>query len=336
VCLILMAPAVAAGQQQDLSRIRTAITRGYAAIQIAQKTSRTSQSCTATCHLQVYGAFAYRAVREQRITIDEATAHADLDRAFRRFSTGLNAAVEDNALGEVGINQTFFLVAAHEIGLRPSVVTGAIARAIALEQNPGGDWTAFHDRPPSSHSSFTFTALGLRAIQLYADSRLKADTDARVARARAWLQSHDAPETEDRTYQLLGLAWAGADRSVVAPLAAALAGRQRRDGGWNSLAGRDSDAYSTGEALVALHDAGGMATTDPVWRRGIEFLIRTQAADGTWHVKTRSIWLQPYFESGFPYGRDQFISTAGTAWAAMALAASVSSQTSNESVALKR
>jgi hypothetical protein len=37
-------------------------------------------------------------------------------------------------------------------------------------------------------------------------------------------------------------------------------------------------------------------------------------------VKTRSIWLQPYFESGFPYGRDQFISTAGTAWASMALA----------------
>jgi hypothetical protein len=38
-------------------------------------------------------------------------------------------------------------------------------------------------------------------------------------------------------------------------------------------------------------------------------------------ASNRSIWLQPYFESGFPYGQDQFISTAGTAWASMALAA---------------
>jgi hypothetical protein len=29
--------------------------------------------------------------------------------------------------------------------------------------------------------------------------------------------------------------------------------------------------------------------------------------------------IQPYFESGFPYGHDQWISQAGTAWAAMAL-----------------
>ena len=37
------------------------------------------------------------------------------------------------------------------------------------------------------------------------------------------------------------------------------------------------------------------------------------------HVKTRAIWFQPHFESGFPYGKDQFISTAGTAWATLAL-----------------
>ena len=64
-----------------------------------------------------------------------------------------------------------------------------------------------------------------------------------------------------------------------------------------------------------------MPASDPVYRKGIDYLLRTQAADGTWHVKSRSIWLQPYFESGFPYGQDQFISTAGTAWASMALAA---------------
>jgi hypothetical protein len=31
--------------------------------------------------------------------------------------------------------------------------------------------------------------------------------------------------------------------------------------------------------------------------------------------------VQPYFESGFPHGHDQWISHAGTAWAALALTA---------------
>ena len=80
-----------------------------------------------------------------------------------------------------------------------------------------------------------------------------------------------------------------------------------------------SDAYATGEALFALGSAGRMAASDPVFRNGVDYLLGTQASDGSWHVKSRSIWLQPYLESGFPYGQDQFISTAGTAWATLAL-----------------
>ena len=43
---------------------------------------------------------------------------------------------------------------------------------------------------------------------------------------------------------------------LVFRLARELAGTQQPDGGWNSLDGRASDAYSSGEALVVLHDAG--------------------------------------------------------------------------------
>jgi hypothetical protein len=38
-------------------------------------------------------------------------------------------------------------------------------------------------------------------------------------------------------------------------------------------------------------------------------------------VRTRALPLQPHFESGFPYGSDQFISAAATNWAARALIA---------------
>ena len=84
-----------------------------------------------------------------------------------------------------------------------------------------------------------------------------------------------------------------------------------------------SDAYATGEALYALNAAGPMPASDPVYAKGVRYLLNTQAADGTWHVKTRSIWIQPYFESGFPYGTDQWISAAGTSWATIALSLTV-------------
>ncbi len=82
--------------------------------------------------------------------------------------------------------------------------------------------------------------------------------------------------------------------------------------------------------LYALTTAGLMSITDPVYQKGVDYLLRTQAADGTWRVRSRSIWLQPYFESGFPYGQDQFISTAGTAWASMALAAAAQPQATTQ------
>ncbi len=72
--------------------------------------------------------------------------------------------------------------------------------------------------------------------------------------------------------------------------------------------------------VVALHQAGRLATDDPAYRRGVAFLMRTQKADGTWFVASRSHPFQLYFESGFPYGKDQFIAVAASGWAAAALA----------------
>ena len=122
---------------------------------------------------------------------------------------------------------------------------------------------------------------------------------------------------------MLGLAWAGAPALQRRALADAFFTHQNADGGWGSLDGRASEAYSTGEALFALRAAGGVPTADAPWQRGIRFLVNTQAADGTWHVPSRlhdPVRISPpYFESGYPYGHDQFISAAGAAWALMAL-----------------
>jgi hypothetical protein len=57
----------------------------------------------------------------------------------------------------------------------------------------------------------------------------------------------------------------------------------------------------------------------PAYRKGVQFLLTTQLADGSWFVRTRAHPVQVYFESGFPHGHDQFISAAATNWATLAL-----------------
>ena len=80
-----------------------------------------------------------------------------------------------------------------------------------------------------------------------------------------------------------------------------------------------SDAYATGTVLVALYVAGEVSRENGSWQRGIDYLLRTQKPDGSWHVKTRAEHEQVYFESGFPHGKDQFISAFATGWAADSL-----------------
>jgi N-acyl-D-amino-acid deacylase len=70
----------------------------------------------------------------------------------------------------------------------------------------------------------------------------------------------------------------------------------------------------------------GSSPADDACRRGIEYLLNTQSADGSWFVKSRSKPVQVYFDNGDPHGKDQFISTPGSCWALVALAMSLRGQ----------
>jgi ankyrin repeat protein len=199
--------------------------------------------------------------------------------------------------------------------------TDAAAMYIKARQMPDGSWPypTADTRPPLCSDHIGQTALSLRALQLYAPKAFKADYEKAVAQAAAWLATAAVTNnTEDHLWKVLGLAWAGRDPKALANARRDLLALQRQDGGWGGLATLPSDAYSTGKALVALQLAG-MPGSDPAIRRGTEYLLKNQLADGSWYVKTRALALQPYFETGFPHGVDQSISTAGTSWATVAL-----------------
>ena len=203
--------------------------------------------------------------------------------------------------------------------------TDAAVRFIKSMQMPEGGWYTLpqNRRPPMTAGAYQTAALAIYALKHYGPTAEEADTRKSIARAAAWLESAKPSSTQDRAFHLLGLAWAEANPAIIRSAAKALGSMQREDGGWSQLPALGSDAYATGQALYALNVGAKMPAADRIYRKGVDYLMRTQAPDGSWHVKSRSIWLQPYFESGFPYGHDQWISVAGTAWASMALALSV-------------
>jgi squalene cyclase len=113
--------------------------------------------------------------------------------------------------------------------------------------------------------------------------------------------------------------WADAPRARITAAIKEIRDRQETGGGWSQFERTDADAYATGLSLYALHVAG-VATNDEAYRKGISFLLGTQYQDGPWLVKSHSFPVQRYFESGFPFGRHQWISAAGTSWASLAIA----------------
>lgn len=302
--------------------IRSAANRAIALVQSTQKNWYTKQSCS-SCHNQILPAIAFRAARNHGLAVDETIAGADNAYSFAQYAD-LDRAIQYTHFIDSAMGDGYTLLAADAAGLTPNLSTALYARFIASRQQPDGHWITFDVRPPQSYSFVTATAVALRAVQLFAHPSLRKDTEERVERARKWLASQRPGNTEERTFQLMGLHWAGASNAELGGLADQLAATQRSDGGWNSVAGRESDAYSTGEALVAMHEAGSVPVNDERWRRGLQFLVDTQKPDGSWHVATRMVTpvqvSPPYFESGYPYGHDQFISLMGASWSIMALA----------------
>jgi hypothetical protein len=202
----------------------------------------------------------------------------------------------------------------------PNRTTDAVVHYLASKQRPDGHWEGVGaTRAPMQDGDFSRTAMSLRALTVYATPARSREYTQRVARAAAWLSEQTPLTTEDRVMQLLGLRWAGADARARRTRTRELLVLQRADGGWGQTPHLASDAYATGQVLYALRELG-VPASDATLLRGVAFMLRTQGDDGSWYVKSRAMKIQPYFESGFPYGHDQWISQAATAWAAIGLA----------------
>jgi hypothetical protein len=301
--------------------IRAAIERSLPLLQDLGVAFIEQTGCV-SCHHNSVVSMAVAAARKNAYAVNEATAKQQASAIGAYLESWRERTVQNMFIAGQADTISYVLLGLAADGYPPDVATDAQAIWLKRRQSPDGHWFVTAMRPPIESNDIEVTAVSMRALQVFAPPAQRTEYLKAIDRARAWLTMASAKSTEEHVFRLLGLSWAGAPNAVIKRAAADLLAIQRDDGGWGQDETMGSDAYATGEALVALRESGAVAPADRAYRKGIEFLLRTQIDDGSWVVETRAVPIQAYFESGFPYGVNQWISAAATGWATTALALS--------------
>ena len=304
--------------------VPAAIERSLPLLQRADSDFTPKSGCI-SCHNDSLAAMTMGMARRAGFRINEEMAarqvQANLSN-IERFRDRLRQGVY---VAQVNDNFGFGILAYMLIGLdaehhKPDLNTDAAAMYIKMHQMPDGHWEMGRGtaRPPLCSAYISATVLSMRALQLYAPKSDKKAYEKSIEMAAEWIAKAEPTVEEDRVWRLIGLVWAAKNKDATQKSLRELLARQRGDGGWSDMPSTDSSSYATGKALFALKLAG-LSASNPAYQRGVQFLLNTQQEDGSWFVKSRAMGFQPYFDSGFPYQYDQWISAAGTAWATMAL-----------------
>jgi N-acyl-D-amino-acid deacylase len=320
--LFLVIPAFATASEKAAARATAqAIDKSITIIEKSLAEYPKHNTCF-SCHHQGAPALALSLAKERGHHIEAGT----LSGIARHTSADLRADLELYRKGQGqpgGVTRAgYALLALEAVGSQRDDLTALVTKYLLTRDREQGNWHARSHRPPSEFSDFTDTFLAIRALRKFGETADQNETAARIEKARQWLEQTAPKDTEDRVFQLWGMSEAGSESTVRNKAAKSLIAEQREDGGWTQVPGAGSDAYATGSVLTVLLTTGELKPRDAACNRAVKYLLREQQPDGSWHVVSRSKPFQPYFESGFPYGRDQFISILATGWATAALALS--------------
>ncbi len=302
--------------------VKTAAERGIALLETSSQKFFEGSGCV-SCHHQNAAGLAAGEARVKGLRFDAKASAARIEMLKDGPPPPLLLERMDINVPEIFASALTALAAEN---VPPNPVTDMLAANIAATQALDGSWhiqNGVGERPPTAEGAITRAALCIRSLKVYGPPARAAELNARIAKGRQWLLAATPLTAEDRNMQLLGLHWADADAATLKKLAAAVLAQQQPDGAWRQHAGVATDAYATGQSLYALAKAGGLPATDPAYQRGVNFLLATQNANGSWRVASRAPKFQAFFNSGFPYGGDQWISAWATGWATMALAQAV-------------
>ncbi|MFT5300146.1 MAG: hypothetical protein ACI814_000920 [Mariniblastus sp.] len=316
---------LATGQDQADDKIRSAIQRAIGPIELAMVGYRENRRCF-SCHHHAHAIIGLTEMAGRGMKVNQELLQVQFAQTVGRTKGVEQRYLNHENIGG-GVDTTgHALLAMRTGGHVPDETTEAMVEWILKRDQGRGFWTGTNNRAPTQTSDVTRTWLCLDALEHFGTKKHSVQIKERKSKSHEWLLKVKAKSTEDASSQIRALSTLGNVDLAVKEFATELIKQQRDDGGWAQTSEMASDAYATGSALITLHQFAGRTTNEEFYQRGIEFLKSSQLGDGTWHVKTRATPVQKYFESGFPHGRDQYISMTATCWAATAMALTLPKQ----------
>jgi N-acyl-D-amino-acid deacylase len=327
VALGLLATSISSlsGEPQSAraAQVRKAVTTGLRVLEKGTIDFAEQQNCF-TCHHQTLPMLAQTTARDHGFKINEALLQQQARFTHEAFQERVKVLRKGGGIGGRSMTVGYAAWALDLADWKPDETTEAIAEYLLKAQKKDGNFFTNKTRPPLEDSPATSVTIAAYYLQKFATEAQDTRVEKSVESARTWLLAYQPDRQEDENSRLWGLHLLDADDAQVVAARKAVLGSQRKDGGWAQLPKMESDSYATGQALWMMQESG-LPTRNSAYQRGVAFLLKTQQDDGSWFVKTRSKAIQKHFESGFPHGKDQFISVCGTSWAVAALAASQSS-----------
>lgn len=183
------------------------------------------------------------------------------------------------------------------------------AELVAREQDANGSWQVEAPGTLGSPGTWGIPLATVLARELLHTVNAERYAPA-VRRADAWLLELRVVSILDAAAVLLARSGEDSPKALQQRdrcLDILLKG-EARDGGWGPYVTSPPEPFDTAVVLLALTQGKGQVASSDLSRRGRAYLIRTQAADGSWPATTR------------PAGADSYAQhIATTGWATLAL-----------------
>lgn len=304
--------------------IHASVKAGLSVIERSLAVYQEHRTCF-SCHHQTLPMQAMSIAQKHGFEINEALFREQTELTVASFKPRISGMREGTGIGGKSMTVGFGLWTLDLGGWVSDTTTGAMIEYLLKNQEKDGHFASHIERPPLEDSTVTGTVIAAYYMKKFGAAHMEEKVERSVEKAREWVIDAKCKSQEDLNSRLLGLHLLGGSKAHIKKARTLVLKNQREGGGWAQLEDMDSDAYSTGQTLFVLQETGG-SVTDSAYQRGLAFLNRNQLEDGSWHVKTRSKPIQTYYESGFPHGKDQFISISATSWAVSALAAAIEMQ----------
>lgn len=332
LCLSLPAPAAepAAIAAATTQQIHQTIDRAIGYLQTESAAWLSTRKCAA-CHHAPMPLWALGEAERQGYTIDKKFVAGTIESLLGSKDKLLASKIFPNPADPPdprpqgrGLNMglPFLAVAAQSF---PSLTDGEkqslklIAQEIIKKQQPDGSWEFFAAlrRPPINESQTTDAAWIIMALDGETGPDASESQRAALSKAITWLDAAKPSNIhQDKVLKILMGTRSAKPRETMQTTIDELFALQRADGGWSQTVPElKSDAFATGQTLYVLSLAGYTAER-PEIKRGIDFLVATQAPDGSWPMISRST------PDGSPGSAKLLtpITCAASSWATLGLA----------------